>query len=234
MAMPPGPARDAAAARLEEGKLTNLGAMRQAATGQARGELQGLLGHEFNWQGQLPLSYAQLAEQARQADMQNSLGWGGLGVQERLGMGNLGLGQQQLAWDQNRFGQQLNFDTQGRTWQGEQNALDRANQQKLQKQSQPSGWDKALGFVGGILSDVRAKENIQEVGPGLTALSEIPTYTYNYKGDPTPRLGVMAQDVERVAPILVNERPDGLKEVDSYGLLALTMMAVKELANGSN
>ncbi|MGL4488502.1 MAG: tail fiber domain-containing protein [Rhizobiaceae bacterium] len=72
------------------------------------------------------------------------------------------------------------------------------------------------GLMGGIaslfaLSDKRAKTDIKEVG-GL--------YEYRYKGDPKgkKRIGVMAQEVEKIKPKAVRKRPDGMKEVN-YGEL---------------
>jgi hypothetical protein len=41
-------------------------------------------------------------------------------------------------------------------------------------------------------------------------------YSYNYKGDPTPEIGLLAQEVEKVRPEAVATGPDGLKRVD-YG-----------------
>jgi hypothetical protein len=240
-AMPPGPARDAAAARLEEQKMTNLGAMRQAATGQARGELGNLMGQEFGYVG--------LGEQGRIANMNDAtqrygidqstgLGYAGLASNERLGMGNLGLGYANLGLDQQRFQDQIGA---GRTWQGQQAQLDRDLRARLSRDeinaNKKGTFDKILGGAGavlGVLSDIRVKENIEEL-PSLSKLREIPVYSYNYTFEPERRrVGVMAQDVERVAPELVEEGPDGLKRVDTYGLLALTLNAVKELDNGSN
>jgi len=241
MAMPPGPARDAAAARLEEQKITQLGAMRQAATGQARGELTGLVNPEMGY-NQMGLQESQfgrsLAEQARQANMQNALGWGGLSLQGELGRGQLGLGWAGQGLAQQQF---LDQTGAGRVWQGQQAQLDRDLQARLNQSqinaNKKSTFDKILGGVGavaGILSDIRVKENIEEL-PALSRLKAIPVYSYNYTFEPERRrVGVMAQDVERVAPELVEEGADGLKRVDSYGLLALTINAVKELDDASN
>jgi hypothetical protein len=60
---------------------------------------------------------------------------------------------------------------------------------------------------------VRAKENIQPVGK-LDDGQKV--YAYNYKGDPTPEIGLLAQEVEKVRPDAVATGPDGLKRVD-YG-----------------
>jgi len=44
-----------------------------------------------------------------------------------------------------------------------------------------------------------------------------------------PGMGVIAQDVERVFPQLVETTPEGLKKVDYEGLIAPLIEAVKEL-----
>lgn len=68
----------------------------------------------------------------------------------------------------------------------------------------------SLGTTAALLSDERTKEDIRPVGKtddGLTI------YTYRYKGDPTFRMGVMAQEVEKEQPkaaVTIN----GVKGVD--------------------
>jgi hypothetical protein len=223
-------------ARLEEQKLTSLGGMKQAAMGQARGELLSpIMGQEFG--------YNQLGEQGRIANMgdatqrygiqqQTGLGYAGLASNERLAGNQLGFNYAQLGQDANQFGQTMNYNLSGRDWQAGQNQLDRQHQTAENKASRPGTFDKVLGFASGVLSDIRVKENIREESPALSALLSIPTYSYNYTFEPgVRRMGVMAQDVEQVAPNLVHDGPDGLKRVDQYGLLTLTMAAVKELGN---
>jgi hypothetical protein len=182
------------------------------------------------------LNYSQLGENARQANMQNALGWGGLNLQGELGRGQLGLATQAQNWQQGTYfpwqQQEANANRDYERW---------ALQQQL-KANQPSrfqrimgGAGSLLGLAGGIigLSDIRAKENILPEGGALTALEHLPLYSYNYKGsDPSDRrLGVMAQDVEEhVSPHLVKELDSGYKGVDLYGLLATTIGAVKDLS----
>jgi Chaperone of endosialidase len=59
-------------------------------------------------------------------------------------------------------------------------------------------------------SDARVKENKVEVGRLHDGL---PVYAFNYIGDPTPRIGLLAQDVEKVRPDAVTE-VGGVKAVD--------------------
>lgn len=60
------------------------------------------------------------------------------------------------------------------------------------------------------MSDKRLKENIKPVGKldnGLTV------YCFNYKGDNTPQIGLIAQEVQEVKPEAVIERDDGFLAV---------------------
>jgi hypothetical protein len=87
------------------------------------------------------------------------------------------------------------------------------------KETQESPLKSLLGGASlltglfGKLSDVRAKENVKPVGK-LDDGQKV--YAYNYKGDPTPEIGLLAQEVEKVRPEAVATGPDGYKRVD-YG-----------------
>jgi len=67
---------------------------------------------------------------------------------------------------------------------------------------------KALPYLAS-LSDRNSKENISQVGMLDNGL---PVYLFNYKGDNTPQIGLMAQDVEKVNKDAVKEI-DGIKHV---------------------
>lgn len=79
-----------------------------------------------------------------------------------------------------------------------------------------SGVPSTGGSSGGVnfnlLSDIRAKEDIEPVGELYDGTN---IYKYRYKGDPVERIGVMAQEVEQTNPDAVTE-VDGWKTVD-YG-----------------
>lgn len=78
------------------------------------------------------------------------------------------------------------------------------------------GLEAKLGDIGKIgtaammLSDERAKENIEEVG---TTKDGQKIYRYNYKGDDLVHIGLIAQEVEQEHPEAVTEI-GGLKHVD--------------------
>ena len=87
--------------------------------------------------------------------------------------------------------------------------------------AEPEWWESLLSNiatgsqeVGGQLlgyaaSDINVKENISQVGMLDNGL---PVYLFNYKGDNTPQIGLMAQDVEKVNKDAVTEI-DGVKQV---------------------
>lgn len=70
------------------------------------------------------------------------------------------------------------------------------------------------------VSDRRAKTDIKPVGHTDSGL---PIYTFRYKGSNLPQMGVMAQDVENLAPHLVHEIA-GVKTVDYDGISRLPPM----------
>ena len=82
--------------------------------------------------------------------------------------------------------------------------------------SQPEWWEKVLAPVAqatgtylALSSDIRVKENISQVG---LLDNGLPVYLFNYKGNKTPQIGLMAQDVEKVNNEAVVEI-DGIKHV---------------------
>lgn len=67
------------------------------------------------------------------------------------------------------------------------------------------------GSVAGMFSDERLKEDAAPVGKlndGQTV------WKYRYKGDPVERIGLMAQEVERVRPEAVTVHPSGFRMVN--------------------
>ena len=88
--------------------------------------------------------------------------------------------------------------------------------------NQPEWWEGVISSVGqgigtgvgmtvgtSIASDIRIKENISQVG---LLDNGLPVYLFNYKGNKTPQIGLMAQDVEKVNKDAVVEI-DGIKRV---------------------
>ena len=64
--------------------------------------------------------------------------------------------------------------------------------------------------IAGLFSDERVKENIQPIGESFTGHH---IYRYNYKGDPTTHMGLIAQEVEKRVPEAVGDF-NGIKTVN--------------------
>ena len=94
----------------------------------------------------------------------------------------------------------------------QQAALEQAGRQQQQQQLM-----QAAGYTAALMSDMRFKENIKPVGKldnGLTV------YLFNYKGENTPQLGLMAQEVNDLNPEAVVETENGYLAV-RYDLAVL-------------
>lgn len=89
--------------------------------------------------------------------------------------------------------------------------------------------------VEGGGSDIRMKDNIQPAGDRTDALlASIRPEQYNYR-DPARegggnRLGVMAQDLQRADPNLVDQRPDGNLAINGPAALSASLAANARLA----
>jgi hypothetical protein len=85
-------------------------------------------------------------------------------------------------------------------------------------------------------SDKRLKEHIETIEDPLETLEGIQGITFNFKEDASRtdldphrrRVGVLAQDVEKVLPEAVSKGPDGYLAVDYTALVPVLLEAVKE------
>ena len=69
-----------------------------------------------------------------------------------------------------------------------------------------------LGMLGyGLLSDERAKENIEPIGQDFGGNT---IYRFNYKGSPETEIGYIAQEIAETNPEAVGVGPDGFLRVD--------------------
>jgi hypothetical protein len=106
-----------------------------------------------------------------------------------------------------------------------------------------TGW--AGYFVGNVKvtgsistpSDIRFKKDIIPIKNALNSVRQLSGVTYNWKAQEFPernfdntkiQIGVIAQDVEKIFPQLVNTDQDGYKSVDYIKLSVVTLQAVKE------
>jgi hypothetical protein len=81
-----------------------------------------------------------------------------------------------------------------------------------------------------INSDARLKDNIQPLGSTLDKLHQIEGKTYTFLKDEehTPKIGVLAQEVQAVFPELVTEGADGILSVNYQGLVPVLINAINE------
>lgn len=76
-------------------------------------------------------------------------------------------------------------------------------------------------------SDRDVKENIEPLSV-LDKIGKLKPHRYNYKGNPQPRIGLIAQEVEEVFPEAVTTI-DGVKHVDMYALQSIIIGAIAEM-----
>lgn len=88
-----------------------------------------------------------------------------------------------------------------------------------------SGTIKATDFDS--LSDKTLKENIRPIDNSLEKLTSINGVSFDWKHTQEPSMGVIAQEVERIFPELVNTAE--YKSVNYNGLIGVLIEAVKEL-----
>lgn len=80
-------------------------------------------------------------------------------------------------------------------------------------------------------SDERLKQNIDVLPNALERIAQIRGVSFEWKDSARPgrQIGVIAQDVEKVFPEMVNEDQDGFKTVAYSNMIAPLIEAVKEL-----
>ena len=80
-----------------------------------------------------------------------------------------------------------------------------------------------------VSSDARLKSNIVSLGSTLAKILQIDGKSYTMKKDESEKqkIGLLAQDIEKVFPILVSES-NGIKSVNYQGLVPVLINALKE------
>lgn len=79
-----------------------------------------------------------------------------------------------------------------------------------------------------INSDARLKENLTPLTDALDKVKALTGYNYNRIGSDVLQMGVVAQEVQKVAPELVLEDSEGTLSVSYQNMVALLIEAVKE------
>jgi hypothetical protein len=79
-----------------------------------------------------------------------------------------------------------------------------------------------------VSSDVRLKANIVSLGSTLARLLRIDGKSYTMKKDGKQKIGVLAQDIQKVFPELVSEDDNKMLAVNYQGLVPVLINALKE------
>lgn len=95
----------------------------------------------------------------------------------------------------------------------------------------------ATGKLTTNTSDIRLKENITPLTNCLNKVNQLKPVTYQWKdkisGGEDFKLGFIAQDVEKIEPLLVfTNKVDGYKGIHIDGLIPMIVGAIKELSSG--
>ena len=93
----------------------------------------------------------------------------------------------------------------------------------------PSGTLTAVGDVIAY-SDVRVKENVETIDNALDKVMALRGVSYNRTdgGDKTKKVGVIAQEIQKVLPEVVQEQEDGMLGVSYGNIVGVLIEAIKE------
>lgn len=94
-----------------------------------------------------------------------------------------------------------------------------------------------ISIAGTCASDARLKKDVKPFSPLLDKLTRLEPVTFNWRTDEYPDLnlpkvkdrGLIAQEVEKILPELVNEDENGFKAIHYHELPLMLLQAVKEL-----
>jgi subtilisin-like proprotein convertase family protein len=80
-------------------------------------------------------------------------------------------------------------------------------------------------------SDERLKTNIKPIKNSLKQIKQLNGYTYNWKDSHRPsqnQIGLLAQEIEKILPELVESNQDGIKSVNYISLIPLLLESIKD------
>lgn len=77
-------------------------------------------------------------------------------------------------------------------------------------------------------SDRRLKKNIEVIENPIEIVRQLEGVNFEWKENDKKTIGLIAQDVEKVIPEIVNTKEDGYKSVEYANLVALLIEVVKE------
>jgi hypothetical protein len=96
----------------------------------------------------------------------------------------------------------------------------------------PSYKLEVVGDVGAdayyYRSDIRLKENVSEIKDALEKILKLQGVNFFWKESGEKSIGLIAQDVEKIFPELVNTDNSGMKSIDYGRLTAVLIEGIKE------
>jgi hypothetical protein len=79
------------------------------------------------------------------------------------------------------------------------------------------------------LSDIRVKENVQNLSDSLNKVTQMRGVSYNKIGEKEEKIGFIAQELEEILPQVITETEDGYKHVAYGNIVPMLVEAIKEL-----
>jgi len=78
------------------------------------------------------------------------------------------------------------------------------------------------------VSDLSFKENIQTINNSIQTLSQLNPVSFDWKNTKNKSYGLIAQEVEKILPTIVHQKPDGTKTINYIEIIAFLIQAIKE------
>ena len=76
-------------------------------------------------------------------------------------------------------------------------------------------------------SDINLKKDIEPIVNALDIVKQLSGYSFKWKHNDAASIGLIAQYIEEVLPMLIGTTPDGSKTVLYNGIIALLLEAIK-------
>lgn len=76
-------------------------------------------------------------------------------------------------------------------------------------------------------SDINLKKDIEPIVNALDIVKQLGGYSFRWKHNDAASIGLIAQYIEQVLPMLIGTTPDGSKTVLYNGIIALLLEAIK-------
>lgn len=78
------------------------------------------------------------------------------------------------------------------------------------------------------VSDISLKENIQQINNSIDIINQFNPVSFQWKTNKNISYGLIAQEIEKILPSIVNEKADGTKTINYIEIIAFLIAAIKE------